>query len=110
MKYLKKYSLTIIACLIFLLGCKSCQSCSRARQIDYIKTENAAVVDSLNNVVSETRANLLLAQDSIKILNTELRATKDANSILKGSVDNLNKSNETLSQTNRTLANSIQEK
>lgn len=100
MKYIKRYSIAIICALILLFAGKSCQSCSRGRQIEYIRTEQAAMMDSLNTIIADKTAALMTAQDSIKVLNTEINALNEMKGIMQGSLDHAR-------QTNRSLVNSI---
>lgn len=100
MKYIKRYSIAIICALILLFVGKSCQSCSRARQIEYMKTTQVTVTDSLKSVISDRTAALTTAQDSIKVLNTEINALKEMKGMMQGSLEHAR-------QTNRSLVNSI---
>ena len=103
MKYIKKYSIAIICALTFLLACKSCQSCSRGRALDYEKARHERVIDSLNTVIIDLGTNLQLSNDSIKILNTEITALKEMNGMMQGSLDHVR-------QTNNSLVRSINAK
>lgn len=103
MKYIKKYSITIICALLFLLACKSCQSCSRARQIDYNQMEYVANLDSLDSINRSLQGQLVTAEDSIKVLNTEINALKEMKGVMQSSLDNAHR-------TNRSLVNSIRNK
>lgn len=96
MKYIKKYSIAIICALILLLAGKSCQSCSRERIIGYQKNHYEQVVDSL-------KTDLQTANDSIKILNTEIIALKEMNGVVQESLNHAR-------QTNNSLVRSINAK
>jgi len=96
MKYLKKYSITIIAALAFLLALKSCQSCSRSRALDWAQMEYTECVDSLNHVVSDLRYQNMVAEDSIKMLNAEIGALKEMNGMMQGSLDHARATNNSL--------------
>lgn len=100
MKYIKRYSFAIICALILLLAGKSCQSCSRARQLDHNQMEYVANLDSLESINRSLQGQLVTAEDSIKILNTEINALKEMNGMMQGSLDHAR-------QTNRSLVNSI---
>lgn len=101
MKYIKRYSIAIICALILLFVGKSCQSCSRARQIEYMKTEQVTVTDSLKSIISDRTTTLTTAQDSIKVLNTEINALKEMKGMMQGSLEHAR-------QTNRSLVNKIE--
>lgn len=103
MKYIKRYSIAIICALIVLLAGKSCQSCSRARQLEYTKTEYVAETDSLKSVIATRNMQLLTAQDSIKVLNTEINSLKEMRGMMESSLEHSR-------QTNRSLVNQISKK
>ena len=100
MNFIKKYSVFIIVGLFFLLMFKSCQSCSRANNLDFERAKTTELVDSLNGV-------LKTQQDSIGLLNNEIMMLKEKNQ----SLDRINKtiegSNEQLVKSNNNLINSI---
>lgn len=99
MKYIKRYSFAIICALILLFASKSCQSCSRARQIEYIRTEQAAVVDSLESVITSSNTALVAAQDSIKVLNTEIKSLQEMKGMMQSSLDEVHRTNRSLVKT-----------
>lgn len=99
MKYIKRYSFAIICALILLFAGKSCQSCSRARQIEYIRTEQAAVVDSLESVIASGNTALVTAQDSIKVLNTEIKSLQEMKGMMQSSLDEVHRTNRSLVKT-----------
>lgn len=103
MKYIKKYSIAIICALTFLLACKSCQSCSRGRALEFERAQHVQVVDSLNTTINGINVDLQLSNDSIKILNTEINALKEMNGMMQGSLDHAR-------QTNNSLVRSINAK
>lgn len=103
MKFLKKYSVAIICSLVFLLACKSCQSCSRGRALEYERVQHEQVIDSLNVTIRAINTDLQLSNDSIKILNTEINALKEMNGMMQGSLDHAR-------QTNNSLVRSINAK
>lgn len=100
MKYIKKYSLAIIAVLVFLLTCKSCQSCSRGRQIEYNQIECSHIVDSLKYELVEHESYEVALEDSIKILNNKIDNLNEMKGIMQGSLDRAH-------QTNKSLVNQI---
>lgn len=103
MKYIKKYSIAIIGALMFLLVCKSCQSCSRGRALNYEQAQYEQVIDSMKHVTRELNVDLQLSNDSIKILNTEITALREMNGMIQGSLDHAR-------QTNTSLVRSINAK
>lgn len=92
-KFIQKYSFVIIVFLCFLLACKSCQSSSKSRQFDASATKSEAVIDSIKNINKELT-------DSIRVLNTQLKAKDELNAEISTSLNHVR-------QTNRSLVNSI---
>lgn len=99
MSYIKKYSLAIIGILLFLLTCKSCQSCSRARTIEWNRMEYIECTDSLNREISDLKHKCLVSEDSIKVLNTEINALREMNGMMSGSLDHARATNKSLIKT-----------
>ena len=98
MKYIKKYSLAIIGFLLFLLACKSCQSCSRGRALEYERVHYEQVIDSMNTELHNMDVELRISNDSIKLLNTEITALKEMNGMMQGSLDHARQTNTSLVQ------------
>lgn len=96
MKFIRKYSIVIICALVFLFACKSCQSCSRSRTLDFERTQTKHVVDSLNSIIRVLNADVQISNDSIKILNTEINALKEMNGMMQGSLDHARQTNNSL--------------
>lgn len=99
MKYIKKYSIAIICVLILLLAGKSCQSCSRGRALQYERIQHELVVDSIQTAYAGITTDLQSANDSIKILNTEISALKEMNGMMQGSLDHARQTNNSLVRT-----------
>lgn len=85
--------------MLFLLACKSCQSCSRARTIEWNRMEYVEHTDSLNREISELRRKCLMSEDSIKVLNTEINALREMNGVMSGSLDHARATNNSLIRT-----------
>lgn len=103
MKYVKKYSIAIICALFLLFMGKSCQSCSRGRQLEYNKIEYSHDIDSLQKVITSKDKQLVLAEDSIKLLNAELKSLREINGFVTTSLEHSR-------QTNKTLTNQLKNK
>ena len=103
MKTIKKYSTVIICVLILLLTGKSCQSCSRGNQIEYNKALHAQIEDSLTHKIISLENDLLYANDSIKLLNSNLKAARELNGFAMSSLEHAR-------QTNKTLVNQLENK
>ena len=99
MKFIKKYSLAIIIALGFLLICKSCQSCSRARQLEYEEIKYEQRIDSLENIIREDK-------DSIRGYQIRLDASNELNQTIKDQNNRLIKSNDNLTNTINNINNS----
>lgn len=107
MKFIKKYSLVIIIALGFLLLCKSCQSCSRARQLEFEEIRYEQQVDSLKKIIHGDREMFVALKDSIRQYKIKLDATNEINQTIKDQNDRLIKSNDDLSKSNNNLTNTI---
>lgn len=103
METIKKHSTIIICWLVLLLAGKSCQSCSRANQIEYNKAQYAQVEDSLVRKITSLENDLLRANDSIKLLNSDLKSLQELNNIALHSLEHTQ-------QTNKTLVNQLKNK
>jgi hypothetical protein len=101
----EKYTLVIIVALGFLLLCKSCQSCTRQRALEYVKTEHVQYVDSVSSVIREMDSKIVTADDSIKILNTKIDALLEAKGLMQSSLDHAVSTNQSLVQTIKNNSN-----
>lgn len=97
---LKKYSTTIICALLAICMLKSCQNCSRGRQIEFNKIEYKAKLDSLQCIISEQQHELTVAHDSINLLNTEIKSLQELAGLAMTSLQHQQ-------QTNKTLVNQL---
>lgn len=93
---LKKYSTIIICALLAISMFKSCQSCSRGRQIEYNKVEYLAKMDSMQAVISEQHHALTIAKDSINLLNTEIKSLQELAGFAMTSLQHQQQTNKTL--------------
>lgn len=74
MNWIKKHSTAIIIVLVVLLGMKSCQSCSRARQIEYNTVQYEMRIDSMsqhNNIYMNKCRQL---SDTVSMLRMEIQS------------------------------------
>lgn len=74
MNWIKRNSIIIIACLLTLNMMKSCQIGMKNRTLQHQQSNHIYVLDSLREDLRTTEHTLVLAQDSIKILNAENQA------------------------------------
>lgn len=100
MKWIKSHPWILVCALGFLLCCKSCQSCSRQRTIEYNQAQYEHQIDSI-------RADLSRANDSIKILNIELDNLKERYNIVEGTLEHTRTTNQSLIRSNNVLSNKI---
>lgn len=107
MKFIKKYSLVIIIALGLMLMGKSCQSCSRARQIKFDGIKHEQQVDSLEKIIKKNNEIIVELEDSIKGYKIRLEASNELNQTIKDQNDRLIKSNDDLSKSNNNLTNTI---
>ena len=92
----KKYSTIIIFALVAICSLKSCQSCSRSRQIEYNKIEYQAKMDSMQSIISEQQHALIIAKDSINLLNTEIKSLQELAGLAMTSLQHQQQTNKTL--------------
>lgn len=96
MKFIKKYCVVIICVLGVLLAGKSCQSCSRGRQLKFQEIQHTEIITSKNNTIDSLYSVLKSQNDSIKILNEKLEGEKRINNIINNTNDQLTKNNNKL--------------
>jgi FtsZ-binding cell division protein ZapB len=87
----KKYINWIVVILFCLWGLKSCQTCSKQRQLDYNSVKYEKTIDSLNY--------------EIHTLNDLIKSQKDSLSIYQIQIDNLNEKNQILNNVNKHFQN-----
>ena len=98
--FYNRYVNWIVIGLIVLLSLKSCQSCSRSRQITYQQQQRTLVSDSLNH-------DLDIYNRKIDSLNHELNLQKEQNTQLKRENDLLRETNNYYKQSNNKLIDNI---
>lgn len=103
MNFIKKHQILLLCALFVLFLGKSCQSCSRGRQIKFNAIEHTQTVDSLQSVIVAKDKQLVLAEDSIKLLNAELKSLQKINGIVTSSLEHTQ-------QTNKSLVNQLKNK
>ncbi len=91
-----KYLISALVVLAFLYTCKSCQSCSRQRQIDWNQMEYVANLDSIDSINRNLQAQNVKLEDSIKILHTEIRALRELNGSVNASLEHARQTNKAL--------------
>lgn len=95
-----RYVNWIVIILAVLLGLKSCQSCSRSRQIQYQQQQGVLVSDSLNH-------DLDVYDRKIDSLKHELKLQKEQSTQLKRENDLLRETNNYYKQSNKKLIDNI---
>lgn len=100
MNFIKKYSIVIICILLLAFVGKSCQSCSRARTIEFNKIQYE------QNIV-ELQQDIDTYKDSIVVLNERLKAANSLNSSMERHLSDINNTNSELTKTNNNLINHI---
>ena len=101
----KKYINWIVIILFCLWGLKSCQSCSRLRQLDYNSTRYENIIDSLNYKIVQL-TNLTRSQnDSLSIYKIQLDNLNEKNQMLNDVNKHFQNTNKVLINTNKNLSN-----
>lgn len=96
----KQYINWVVIVLVLLLGFKSCQSCSRSRQIAYQHQQDMIVTDSVSRDMKHfTR--------KIDSLEQELKLQNEKNNLLRRENDILKETNSYYKQTNKKLIDNI---
>ena len=63
---------TFLIILLILLSLKSCESCRRDNMLQWERHENAIVIDSLNQIIADQNIDILVLNDSLKVLNNQI--------------------------------------
>ncbi len=102
--YYKKYVNYIVIILLVAFGLKSCQSCSRARQLEFYKSQTVLAEDSLKNDINtgQSYADSLLYE--LKLVQQENKQLKQENKLVKDINEQYKKANNELLKTNRNLS------
>lgn len=95
--WIQKYCLWIVPILFALFMLQTCRSCTKANTLTWTETETAAVVDSLNHVISvqdkqigQLQSQLNEANNRIEIQTTLIESLKRDKEFLKDSNTKLN--------------------
>ena len=97
-KFYKKYKNTIVIVLFTLLLFKSCQSCSRANQNEWITIQYKHQLDSIDSMLTCYKVDIDAMSDTIMLYKSALNHAELEKSMLK-------KNNETLIKSNRYIRN-----
>lgn len=100
-KFYKKYKNVIVIILFTLLLFKSCQSCSRANQNEWMAMQYEHQLDSIDSVLTCYKINNDAMQDTITLYKSALNHVELEKDMLK-------KNNETLIKSNRYIRNKQQ--
>ena len=92
----EKYKNWIVVILIGLFCFKSCQSCSRSRQLEFNNIKHIEIIEKYNDDIDSLNK-------TIQIINDSLNLYKVTNEILKDNIDMLKFTNKHYQQTNKTL-------
>ena len=103
--FYKKHVNRIIVVIFILFLFKSCQSCSRKRQLEYTSYQTEQKIDSLNGVIDSCKYVISHQQDSINRYKFEISVIQDNNDMLKGMNKHFQNANKTLIDTNKKLTN-----
>ena len=95
--------IVVIVLILFLF--KSCQSCSRKRQLDYVTYQTEQKIDSLTGIIDSCKYVISHQQDSINRYKFEVSVMQDNNDMLKGMNKHFQNANKTLIDTNKKLTN-----
>lgn len=71
-RFFEKYSKWILVAAAVLLVLKSCQSCQRKTESEFVKAECEHTEDSLLNEISTKDAEIAKWQDSVRVLSVRL--------------------------------------
>ena len=93
----------IILFVLFMV--KSCQSCSRQRQIEWTKAQYEIQIDSLIRTIDSCSNVIYMQSDSINRYKFEMGVMEDNNNMLKGITKHFQTTNKTLIDTNKKLTN-----
>ena len=72
--FIKEKGHWIIIVLFALLMLKSCQSCSRNQDTQFLKHSTELKIDSLKTEIAERDSTIYVLNDSVAVLNAEKRA------------------------------------
>lgn len=101
----KKYINWVVIILFCLWGLKSCQSCSRQRQLDYNVSKYENVIDSLNYEIDKLYDSVKIQKDSLSIYKIQLDNMNEKNQILNNVNKHFQNTNKVLINTNKNLSN-----
>ena len=104
-EFYNKYKDWFLIVLLILLSFKSCQSCSKTRQLEYQETQNTFLMDSMIYIQDNLNNKIDSLDRELIIYKLQSETLKEFNNSLKETNSNLSKSNKNLSETNKSLIN-----
>ena len=93
----QKYINWIVILLVVLCSFKTCQSCSRSRQLEYLQSIQIETVESYKDTLNIYKDSLKLKQIEVTYLNDKIKSLKGSNAYLRNTNKGLIKVNEKLS-------------
>ena len=101
----QKYINWIVIILIVLCSFKTCQSCSRSRQLDYIQSNTSETIGYYIDTLNVYKDSLNMYKDSLRVKTIEVYYLNDKIKTLKGSNAYLRNTNKGLIKVNEKLSN-----
>ena len=93
----QKYINWIVILLVVLCSFKTCQSCSRSRQLEYLQSIQIETMESYKDTLNIYKDSLKLKQIEVTYLNDKIKSLKGSNAYLRNTNKGLIKVNEKLS-------------
>lgn len=93
----QKYINWIVILLVVLCSFKTCQSCSRSRQLEYLQSIQIETTESYKDTLNIYKDSLKLKQIEVTYLNDKIKSLKGSNAYLRNTNKGLIKVNEKLS-------------
>ena len=101
----QKYINWIVIFLIVLCSFKTCQSCSRSRQLEYIQSTTTENIGYYIDTLTIYKDSLNMYKDSLRVKTIEVYYLNDKIKTLKGSNTYLRNTNKGLIKVNEKLSN-----
>lgn len=104
-KLYSKYINWIVILLFILFSFKTCQSCSRSRQLEYMQSTTTETIKYYRDTLTIYKDSLNMYRDSLRLQTVEIYYLNDKIKTLKGSNTYLRNTNRGLIKVNEKLSN-----